>query len=689
MPRTEIKLEFVGTSGINSFVSQVSSPRAVMDASHFASHLPLLKPDERLIKSGIEYELGKTIDDVRTDHDCVVKGRVERYAGYGVPSPETLLFVEYSRNNKVYLDFISVPNYKSSHGYFGYPLDKTDELNNVNFNEVIPKGTILGKTKSYGREGSYDYGLNANIVFMSHPSVSDDGFVISESFAKRAAFTSYRKSVININKNTIPLNLNGSEDIFKFLPGIGEQVRVDGMLCALRERNDWFSVYDLTNKGLAQVDSVFDDPTYVNTRSIVTDIKVVRGNYNKPEFPSRMTEQLDHYAEMLLNYYRNVTSVYEKIMAEKKAMYSDTTDFRIAPRLSRFIADCYIELSAATTGKIKLSYRRLPIDQYRVEITTMNVIVPNMGFKLTDVHANKGVVCLILPDDQMPVDELGNVADVIGDSASTISRMTIGRADEAYMGALSRDNRKRIIDHLQAEYGPNFLTTMPEEGYQWARNYLRELYSIINSEMVEFIDSLNPEEMRYHLHEIVTHQLSIFYPPDNENNITDVIQKFETTRYKPHLGKVSYVDGMGRRVTTIEDIRMGELYMMFLEKIANTYSAVSSSKVNNFGFPVKGTNLDKVKYPHSLTPGKLLAETENRINVSYLGYKAVAEMMDLALNPNAHKALYRKMLESEVPFTNRFSINRDDIPYGDTKSLQILKHIFAAAGFCIASTGDN
>ena len=110
--------------------------------------------------------------------------------------------------------------------------------------------------------------------------------------------------------------------------------------------------------------------------------------------------------------------------------------------------------------------------------------------------------------------------------------------------------------------------------------------------------------------------------------------------------------------------------------------------MNNFGFPVKGTNLDKVKYPHSQTPGKLLAETENRILVSYTSAKAVAELMDLALNPNSHKALYRKALESTTPFSNNFSINRDDIPYGETKSLQILKHIYAAAGFRIASTDE-
>lgn len=687
MPRTEAKAQFLALSSINSFVPNNSSPRAVMDASHFASHLTLLNPDEKLIKSGIEYELGKTIDDVRVDEDCVVRGKIDRFAGYGVESPETVLFVEYTRNGRPHIDLIRVPVYKSNHNFFGYPLHRSDELINVGFNEVLPKGTILGKTDSYGVDGSYNYGLNANVAFMSHPSVSDDGFVISESFANRAIFPSYTKRIINIDKNTIPLNLNGSEDIFKFLPEIGEDVRADGLLCATRERNDWFSIHDLNNRGLMTLDTGFDTSIYVNTMSKVVDIKVIRGNYAKPEFCSAMTRQLDHYAEMLLNFYRSVVSVYEKIMAEKKAMYSDASMVRVTPRLNRFVTDCMIKLSTAETGKIKLCYRRLPIDQYRIEVTVKSVIKPNRGFKLTDLSASKGVVCLILPDKDMPRDKFGNVADVISDGvSSTVSRMNLGRVYEAYMGAYSRDNRQRLINALHQQYGPNFLETMPDEGYTYARDFLRTFHSFINSESLSFIDSLSSIDFRKYLKEVVQRGLFIFYPTDNEYNIIDVVENIEASPLKPNMGKMTYTDGLNRTVETKDELLMGVMYIMFLDKIANTHSAVSSAKVNNFHFPTKGTNQDKVQTPHSYTPGKFLAETENRILASYTSNKAVADMMDLALNPNTHKSLYRGILEDPTPFSNRFKIDRTSIRYGSTKSLQVQQHIFAAAGFCIKST---
>lgn len=685
MERTEIKPEFLGLGGLGSFPGNVSSPRLVMDSSHFASHLPLMYPDERLIKTGIEYELGKTINDVRVDKDCVVKAVISRYGGKGVTPPGHVLLVEFEQDGKIFIDMIDGVTYKSQHNFFGYPLDPTPTMQDLSYNSVLSKGDVLFKTTSYGREGSYDYGLNANVAFMSHPSVSDDGFVISESFAKRASLPVITKRVININKNTIPINLYGDDTTFKFIPDIGQAVRADGLLCALRDRNDWFSVVDLSTRALSEVDVTFDTMTYTNPDSIVLDVNIIRGNYSKPEFPSKMTEQLDEYAAMLLSHYETVIKKYEEILREKKALYGHTDDIRLTPRMHRFISDCYIKVSSVTNPKIKLCYRKLPIDQYRIEVVTMSVLKPNLGFKLTDLSASKGVICHILPDDQMPVDANGVRAEVITDNTSTISRMNLGRAYESYMGAFSRDNRTKLTQLLLEKFGPDYLVTEDPHALDFARQYLRGMYELINSDMVNFLDSLNHEELVAHVKEVIHNNLYLYYPPDNENNITDVISStksgIEHSPYKPLMSKVTYTDMLGRQVTTTEDIQIGVLYIMFIDKIASSYSAVSSAKVNNFGFPVKGAQSDKNRYPHSQTPTKLLGETEFRILVSNMGPEAAADMMDLALNPNSHKALIRNTLQSTKAFDTDFDIDRSVIQYGETDSLQILRHIFTASGF--------
>lgn len=389
--RTEIKLEFLGLAGLNGLPQHCSSPRLVMDFSHFAAHIPLLTPDEKISKSGIEYELGKYINDVRAEEDCVVKAVVPRYKEYGINPPSSSIFVEYEKDygdgkgSQLVIDIVDIPIFKSNHSFFGYDLEPTEALRDMTFGSTLNKDTLLAKTKSYGREGSYNYGLNANAAFMSHPSVSDDGFVISESFAKRAQFTSITKRVININKNTIPLNLYGKNGSYQFIPNIGEKVRPDGLLCALRERNDWFSVYDMNDRNLNEVDVIFDNLTYVNVDSTVIDINVVKGN-SKPEFSTKMTEQLDMYADMLVNYYSRIVATFEQLLAEKKQLYGNLDSVRLSPRTHRFITDSYVKLSASVNKKNTICYRKLAIDQYRVEIVTRNVLTPTMGYKLTDLH---------------------------------------------------------------------------------------------------------------------------------------------------------------------------------------------------------------------------------------------------------------------------------------------------------------
>jgi len=385
--RTEIRHEFLGASADNSFIANVSSPRGVMHSSHFAGHLSLLNPESRMIVSGIEYELGKTINDVRVDNDCIVKGVLPMYQGAGKESPTTLVFVEFMRDDQLFLDYIEVPVYRSQHNYFGYQLTQTEIMADLSYNAPLSKGEILAKTNSYGREGDYMAGLNAQTIFMSHPSVAEDGVVISQSFARRAASESYLKRVINITRNTIPLNINGRDGVYRFLPDIGEKVREDGLLCATRDRNDWFSVSDMNDINLSEEDPTFDSLTYVNPHSEVVSITVLKGNNGKTEFSPHITAQLDHYAAMLINYYQQVLRIYENIMAEKKSMYGSVAGVRMTPRLSRFMTDCAIKVEMSVNPRNKMSYRKVPIDQYRIEIITKSMVVPNLGHKLSDYHA--------------------------------------------------------------------------------------------------------------------------------------------------------------------------------------------------------------------------------------------------------------------------------------------------------------
>lgn len=676
--KSEIKLEFLSCSGINPFAANNSSPRMVMDSNHISQALSLVTPSENVIKTGIEYELGKYINDVKTRHNCVLKSIVPKYTNtLTKQTPSAVVFTEYEHKGRVYLDLEEIRTTTTNHNFFGFETEYTNDILDAYYNKPIPKDTKLTKTKTLSKNGSYMYGISANVVFMSHPSVAEDGICISESFAERSSYCSVTKRVININKDTIPINLYGSNGSFKFLPDIGCKTLPSGLLCGIKERNDWFSISDLEDTNISNFDPTFDVGTYVNTSSTVVDIEVLRGDVSRVDLPPKTVEQLDLYANELMSFYRNVVNAYNTILKERKALAGGSKDYKLTPRLSRYIGDCMVHLEASGNTRIKLTHKKVPIDGYRIVVTVKSNMSLNYGDKLTDIHASKGVVCRIVPDEDMPKDEFGNTADVIMDDTSTMSRMNVGRAYELYLGSVSRDNRQRII-------------SMMNQPQSVIYDYLKGLYSLINPDMVEFLDSLTPEELSSHIADICSDNLYIYLPPDNEYKPINIVENIESSIYKPNIGKLSFTDVLGNRQVTVDNIRIGVMYLLILEKTADIYAAVSSSRVNNYGLPVKSSNgADKYKTPYSMSPTKTMSETEVRILSSFGDPVMIADMLDYNLNTLAHKSLINNILSDKRAFSNDYGVDRSIVGYGQTRPLSILRHIFNGYGFDVVNNEEK
>lgn len=673
--KSEIKLEFVGASGNNPFIANVSSPRAVMDSNHMAQTLSLLTPNENIVKVGIEYELGKYINDKKTRYDSVVKAVIEKYPFQKKYNPTYAVFLEYEKDGYLHLDLEIINNHEATHGVFGYETRPTKELMEAGYNGAIPADTNLTRTRTLSDNGSYMYGRAANVVFMSHPSVAEDGIVISKSFAEKCSFLSVTSRTINIDKSKIPLNLYGDEDTYKCIPDIGQRVRPDGLLNAYREHNEWFSVSDMLDKNLREFDPVFDIATYVGTDSEIVDIEVLSCGSDRTGIPPKLVEQLDRYSDALIGYYDRVVKAYKQITSERRRMMTNFEDYKITPRLARFITDAMILVEADDKGRIKLNHKKTPINGYRIDIKTKEKMSLNMGYKLTSVNADKGVVCAILDDEDMPIDENGNRAEVIMDDTSTISRMNLGRVYESYLGATARDNRQRIVNLLGGKEPTD--KQVKEIG-----EYLRGMYGLINPDMVRYLDGLTLKGLKGHISDIVHDNMYLYYRTDNEINIVDVIDGLKNSPYRPHKGKLTYRSNTGEMVTTEEDMLMGVMYIMVLDKVPITYSAVNTSRVNNFGFPVKSSNqVDRYRTPHPISPTKNLSETEVRILLAFASPEMLIEMMDYNLNLTTLKQIYSKMLNDDAPFRNDFEIDRRYNDYGQYKSLSILRHMFLGYGF--------
>lgn len=682
---TEIRPEFLSSSAHNPFVMHDSPSRSVMDSSHMASRISLITPERKqTCMTGLEYEFGKYIDQPKVPYDCIVKTVIPRAPGLSEHNPEVILVVEREVETDegtidLMYDVVEVPFQKANNTYFGYTLEETDALRDTQFNNVLPAGTVLAKAASYAEDGSYMYGVNANVVYASHLATAEDGFAVREGWLDSIRYMTHTVNTVFLDRDDIPVNLYGDQEHFKMFPDVGERVRDGGLLLATRKRRPFSSITDLNYKAICEVDHLFDNPIYVPEDSIVVDIRVQKGN-GREVFSPLMVAQIEKYYQMELSYAERIVTSYRNLMRAAARDYGDGYTPKLSPKYINIVRDAMIR-QAVHQNKRRVSMNRREIEQYRIEITTMSVRDAGRGVKLADLDGGKGVIVHTYSDEDAPRDDFGNIVDILTDGVSaTIARMNPGRILQAFTGSLSRDNRQQIIDRLKAKHGQDYLFNIDTEDVERETAFLRSLYSKINNKMVEYIDSLDADGRYEHLLKVVEDWLDIYWPVDNDRSFSDMMYAVNDSEHKAPLGKLNFKDTFGRWRRTIDDIRIERNYFLTLDKPARDFSGVSSARVNQYMLPIKGGQYDKYRYPHSRTPIADVSETEGRIAISHTDPVYTAEKFDVALNPTAHMAIVRNDLNSEVMYDVDFSIDREAIPYGKTKPLLLMNHMFGSSG---------
>ena len=298
----------------------------------------------------------------------------------------------------------------------------------------------------------------------------------------------------------------------------------------------------------------------------------------------------------------------------------------------------------------------------------------------------KGVLVQLAKREAMPVDENGNSADIIMDPNSTISRMNLGRFYEQYINSASRDVHKRICDNLGVKpfikpmEAYNHLNKVPKELIDQNYYYLLNYYKIVSPKMYSWFEkgqvTDTPQE---YLASIINKGVGLYIPTDNEPDTQDIVLQIEE-QYKPTYGPVSYIGNSGQRVTTKENVRIGSVYFILLEKIGDDWSAVSSGKLQHFGVLSQLTKADKYSKPARNQAVRGAGEAEVRIMVSYIGDEFVAEMMDRNNNPNTHKKIIENILKADQPTNIDSLIDRKENPFGGAKPVQLVNHILQVSG---------
>lgn len=351
-----------------------------------------VNPDFPLIYTGYENAFGKYADSItKSEKNFKVISVISKFPNF---PRHIYVYVVQDIFTGVF-DVIEVKHYESyseSHGYLK-PFTVGDLFN---INDIIPEGTIISRAPTLDEYGNYCMGVNAKVATVSWNAVEEDGYLVSDEFAKKTKYQQIEENGITINNNIIMINRYGNNEVFKFMPDIGEYVK-DGIICSYRELNFNFASSETTKFALSNtIESDFSIPG----KGKVIDIDVYINN--EDEFNNNKNRfQLMKYWVISKNYHQNILKVLTPIVKnkDKKCSYR----LRMLYEKSRDFLNPDLKFTS-NNGAFEFAY---------IQITTAYEDHLKEGSKLTNRAAAKGVITHIIPKSMMPRDKYGNVADIV------------------------------------------------------------------------------------------------------------------------------------------------------------------------------------------------------------------------------------------------------------------------------------
>lgn len=696
-----IAAELVGVHCLNAGVMHNSPSRSQMLGSHLTSKIAIINPEPNRTQAGGEHEFGKYTDSVRMPANGRILSVVPLYphaAGEGAIefNPETLVI--YEDTDTHHIDCFNIPYYVSYHQYFGY----RNVLVKENIDKIIPgraikKGTLFAHSPGLGPFNNYMYGRNLNVALMAWPATAEDGIIICRDVLEKFKFNIYETRTVNLGSQHYPRLIYPGDRPF---PEVGQLIRDDGLLMALRTYDSDYAPVEMGIFDIKNIDYSFDrliyaresqsnimpDGSIISKGGRVVGIEVVKNNSTQRMLPPKLAEPFEKYARAGQRYHRTILKVMRDLQTEQRKKQRDSR-LNIRPGLLHQMCVRALALTNYQQGEVRgpldLNVNQTPVDEYQITFTIEFEVTPNIGGKLTGTSGDKGTICLILDREEMPVDKDGVSADIVMSQDSSIARSNLSRLFQQDLNAAARSTTARIrkmADYHQGLDPHEHAKLIPQSKFKDIFDYAVGYFECISPLQHRTWCSYNESDQREAIGDILKEGIYNLIPIDSEKDrvqsIEELIEKYpyvyDTVRFKnPETGL--YEESKDR-------VMIGSMYIMLLDKIADSWSAVASGKLQHFGVLAPRTKGDKASLPFRETPVTTIGATEGRIFAGYCGRRAIAEMMDRSNNPMTQRMMVHSILDAKIPTNIENTVDREVIPYGSTRPIQLVSHILAASG---------
>lgn len=680
----ELSPDLLGVASLNPGDQHDSSSRKQMFHTHLGQALHVKDCTPRRLQTGMEREYGRYTFNITMPCDASIIRILDKYPqtyGTGGINENPMTVVVYEDIDTKTVGVLELTRFHSIHQNFGYRYNYRPITSKLYPGAHIAKDTVIAASPSITEEGDYMYGAETEVAFMSLPAVIEDGVIASESYVRRLTTKAYGNRIVQWGKEFYPLNLYGDDDNYKPFPDIGETIRADGLLFALRPYDPLLGPVEMSRSGTQEPDYIYDRLTYAEPEARVVDVIVHHDPGGRGQTPVGMEAQPAKYSRASNTFYAALVDEWRRMRRQRKE------HLKITPAFQRLLVEALADTAESGGQRVVRRHKMQPLDEWRVEIVLEYDLVPTIGFKLTDAHGGKGVICDIMKDEDMPVDSQGNRAELIMDGHSTIKRMNIGRMYEQYYNACGRS----VSAGIRRMFGFGFHDVLSDKDIKLAVTDNPDVVKEAYERLLDFYHTVSPpmyqairevEDGEYipdHVGNVLRDGIYLWVPTNNPKPSPDIVKDLRK-KYPPVHGPVTYRGRSGQVVTTTDKILIGSMYILLLDKTGGSWQGVASSKLQHFGIPARLTNLDKYSEPGRMQPVRIMGESEVRLFVATIGPEATADIIDQSNNPRVHKAITSNILQAPTPTNMERIIDRTKYPMGSGRPVVFVRHVLECGG---------
>jgi hypothetical protein len=703
-----LKERELGNGALFEFSGNISASRNNLFLSEMQQRIVISNPDRPPNVTKFHAALPKSSLAVRQDKNATIVFSAELYGG-------SERFVLY-RYNDGKLGHVIIPTHYGVHQRLGFKLKKTRK--DFRPGTKLMQGEILADTPS-NLGGVYGFGVVLNVCLGSFADVAEDGYVISDAAVERLGYVTNESIEFSVKRDEILLPISGSDDVRKTLPEVGDRLRPDNVVAVVRKLDKDIAVAQLTPKSLQEIRMTDKAYTFKDAfDGVVTSVKVIRGSKERLVTDNK---HLDSVAEHYIKYYRSITQAYYsacggigKLYGNQSTLQDKQAFSNITAELSAYLTrifgvldiDDKIKTNRNRFGVTSLTKKSEKFGSYLVTITIAKNRRPDMASKFADRAGSKGVLSSkIWKAEDMPVDENGIRADLLGSGVSTLNRNNAGRLMEHYFNGIGSKAGHVVADLLGLHRGGGVLgkriPSSTRNRVNKTRAHLENLYydnnELFNQAVDYVIDALahyDPDSAEVvHGHRdfeviidylteiVILNRLTTSYSATSMANKAMEriigVEREGIHQYSPT--PVTYRNPVGELITTKEAIRIAPTYMMLLERDSSEFSATDTCYLQSQNFTATTTKDDKQKESISSTNVSNLGLDEATIVGSSIPPHVMAEFKDCLGNPSTIAHVTDLILGSE-DCTNIKGIDRKEHPFGGTTSQRVVSHTMATWG---------